>query len=114
MRECLTIRNLLDCILLKSSRGLSIEPGDAIWAKYLGTLLRQPEGGTLIGRCDQGVWLAADHTGDVGPGFSNASFTSSSLELALLLPSVGREGGERALSRGVTPARVLASEECNH
>lgn len=61
----------------------------AIWAKYFGTLFRQPDGGTLMGRWDQGVWSTADQTGgEEGRQLSNASFTSSSLELALLLPSV--------------------------
>ena len=57
-----------------------MEPGEAICAKYFGTLLRQPEGGTLIGRWDPGVWSE-------GRELSKASFTSSSLELALLQPS---------------------------
>ena len=51
-----------------------MEPSEAICAKYLETLFRQPEGGTLIGRWDQGVWSE----------LSKASLTSSSLELALL------------------------------
>ena len=46
----LTIVSRLDCILLKSSLGLSMVSVDAICAKYLGTLFRQPEGATLIGR----------------------------------------------------------------
>lgn len=85
----LTITNLLEyCILLKSSRGRSIAPAEDIWAKYLGAFFRQPVGGTRIGRGQGWAWPGHSEWGLAV--FSKASFTSSSLELPLLLLPAGR------------------------